>query len=60
MFILAIIIGCFIGFGLACMCVGILVARSNDHGDSKGEFYDFSQGSWQLLQCRDNIKKPRF
>lgn len=60
MFIIAIIIGCFIGFGLAYMCVGILVAQSNDHGDSKGDILDFTGGSWQLLHSKDNIKKPRF
>ncbi|MBQ4059044.1 MAG: hypothetical protein IJD40_08955 [Lachnospiraceae bacterium] len=60
MFILAIIIGCFIGFGLACMWVGTSVAKSNDHGDSKGNLLDFTEGSWQLLERKDNIRKPRF
>ena len=58
MLILAIIIGCLLGFGLAYMCIGILVAKSNNHGDSKGDFQDFSNGSWRLLQEQNNIRKP--
>lgn len=60
MLILAIIIGCFVGFGIACICVGIAVSKSNDLGDSKGNLYDFTQGSWKTLHSQDNIKRPRF
>lgn len=60
MFILAIIIGCFIGFGIACACVGVTVSHSNNLGDSKGSLNDFTQGSWKLLHSQDNIKNPKF
>lgn len=60
MFIIALLIGCFIGFGFAYMCIGIMVAKSNDHGDSKGNIQDFSHGTWKILGQQNNIKRRDF
>lgn len=60
MFIIALLIGCFIGFGFAYMCVGMLVAKSNDHGDSKGSILDFTRGSFTILAKQNNIRKPNY
>lgn len=57
MFIIALLVGCFIGFGFAYMCIGIMVAKSNDHGDSKGTIQDFSRGTWNLIGQRNNINR---
>lgn len=59
MIVLAFLIAAFIALGFACMVVGFLIVKSNDHGDSKGTIYDFSQGSFRLLGSKDNIRKPR-
>ena len=60
MFIIALLVGCFIGFGFAYMCIGIMVAKSNDKGNSKGCFQDFTRGSWKLIGQRNNIKRRDF
>ncbi len=60
MLFIALCIGCFIGFGFAYMCIGTFVAKSNDKGNSKGDFYDFTRGSWRLIGYRDNIKRREF
>lgn len=60
MLIVALIIGCFVGFSFAYMVTGILVARSNDHGDSKGEFIDFAQYPLNITHQQNNIRKPKF
>ena len=57
MFIIALLIGCFIGFGFAYMYIGIMVAKSNDHGDSKGTLLDFTRGSWRVIGQRNNISR---
>lgn len=60
MFIIALLVGCFIGFGFAYMCIGIMVAKSNNHGDSKGTLTDFTRGSWTLLGHQNNIRRRDF
>lgn len=57
MFIIALLIGCFIGFGFAYMCIGMMVAKSNDHGDTKGTLQNFTRGSWKLVGQRNNISR---
>ena len=60
MWILAFIVAAFIAFGFACMAVGILIVKSNDHGDSKGTLQDFDRGSFRLLDKKNKIRKPKF
>ena len=60
MLIIALLIGCFIGFGFAYMCIGMMVAKSNDHGDSKGTISDFTRGSWKIIGQQNNIKRRDF
>ena len=59
MLILAIMIGCLIGFSFAFMITAILVAKSNDHGDSKGTFVQFSEAPLHMIYSQDNIRKPK-
>lgn len=59
MLLIAIIIGCFIGFGISYMCIGIMLSKSNDHGDSKGSLQDFTRGTWRITGRQDHIKKPK-
>ncbi len=60
MLIVALIIGCFVGFSFAYMMTGILVAKSNDHGDSKGNFSDFAQYPVNIIHQQNNIRRPKF
>lgn len=36
-----------------------MVARSNDHGDSKGTFDNFAQHPLNVTQEKNHIPKPR-
>lgn len=58
MLIFSILLGCLLGFTFAYMITAILVSKSNNHGDSKGNFYTFSKGPLHMRQERNNIKRP--
>ena len=60
MLIIAILLGCFIGFSFAYMITAIMVTKSNDHGDSKGTLAHFAQTPLHMIQSKNNIKKPKF
>ena len=55
----AFILGNLLGFGFAFMLVGILVKRSNDHGDSKGTFLDFNSQLLNVTVKRDDVCDPK-
>ena len=55
----AFILGNLLGFGFAFMLVGILVKRSNDHGDSKGTFLDFNSQLLHVTVKRDDVCDPK-
>ncbi len=55
----AFILGNLLGFGFAFMLVGILVKRSNDHGDSKGTFLDFNSQLLHVTVRRDDVCDPK-
>lgn len=57
--IISIIIGCFIGFSFAYMLMGIFVSKSNNHGDSKGQFHNFATDMLNVIYKQDNIRKPK-
>lgn len=59
MWILAFLIAAFIALGIACAIASYFVAKSNDHGDSKGTIHDFSRGTFRMMDRKDNIRKPR-
>lgn len=59
MLILAIILGCLIGFSFAFMITAILVTKSNNHGDSKGTFIQFCEAPLHMIYSQDNIRKPK-
>lgn len=57
MIVFAILLSVFLGFSAALMVVGFWVSKSNDRGNSKGSFRDFSQGvPVHILESRDRIK----
>ena len=60
MIIFAIILGCLLGFAFAYMVTGILVAKSNNHGDSKGNFTDFAQYPLNVTCRKDNLRSPNY
>ena len=55
----AFILGNLLGFGFAFMLVGILVKRSNDHGDRKGTFLDFNSQLLHITVKRDDVCDPK-
>lgn len=55
----AFILGNLLGFSFAFMLVGILVKRSNDHGDSKGTFLDFNSQLLHVTVKRDDVCDPK-
>ena len=40
--LIAIIYGLIMGIGVALAITGIILKKSNKHGDSKGDLYDFN------------------
>ena len=58
MFFIALCIGCFIGFGFAYMCIGTFVAKSNDKGNSKGDFQDYTNCRRIFPNQRSNFEPP--
>lgn len=56
----AILLGVFFGCAAALFIVSIMVKDSNDLGNTKGDFDDFSRGSLNLIIKQDRIKRPKF
>lgn len=49
-FVIAIIYGVVMGIGVALAITGIILKKSNKHGDSKGDLYDFNGTSMRFLR----------
>lgn len=49
-FIIAIVFGVVAGIGVALAITGIILKKSNKHGDSKGDLYDFNGTSMHFLR----------
>ena len=55
MFLLPLILGIGIGFGVAYALVGFLAVKSNDIGNSKGDFQDFADNTVHIKVADNNI-----
>ena len=42
LFFIAILFGIVAGIGVALLITGLILKKSNKHGDSKGDLYDFN------------------
>ena len=60
MIIIAFILGVFIGCSVSLFIVAGKVAKSNDLGNTKGRFTDFSGSTIRLIVKQDRIKRPKF
>lgn len=49
-FIIAVVFGVVSGIGVAFAITGIILKKSNKHGDSKGDLYDFNGTSMHFLR----------
>ncbi len=49
-FIIAIAYGVIMGIGTALAITGIILKKSNKHGDSKGDLYDFNGTAMHFLR----------
>lgn len=57
--IISFIIGIIISFGFALAIVGHYVDLSNNKGDSKATFHDFSSRPLHMIESVDKVKKSR-
>lgn len=57
---LGLIMGIFVGCSVSLFIVAGKVAKSNDIGNTKGDFLDFSKSYLHLIIKQDRIKRPRF
>lgn len=48
--IIAILYGVIMGIGIALAITGIILKKSNEHGNSKGDLYDFNGTSVHFLR----------
>ncbi len=48
--IIAIAYGVIMGIGTALAITGLILKKSNKHGDSKGDLYDFNGTSMRFLR----------
>lgn len=58
MIVLAIIMGCLLGFSFSFMIIGFIVQHSNNHGDSKGTFQSFNDAPLHIIRREDGIPRP--
>jgi hypothetical protein len=58
MFLLALLLGVFIGCSVSLFIIGGKVAKSNDIGNSKADFGDFASRMLNVIVQRDRISKP--
>ena len=54
--LLALLLGCGLGFGLAYALIGLVLFKLHDNGNSTGGFYDFSRIPLSVLSRQDKIK----
>ncbi len=57
MFVIGFIIGGFIGIGIALIIVASSVDKSNNLGDSKGSFANFTSRPIEILEKEDKLRK---
>jgi hypothetical protein len=60
MFLLPLILGIGIGFGLAYAAVGFLAVKSNDMGNTKGDFEDFAENTIHIKVAENNVSGGNF
>lgn len=48
--VIAIAYGVIMGIGVALAITGIILKKSNEHGNSKGDLYDFNGTSMHFLR----------
>jgi len=48
--IIAIAYGVIMGIGVALAITGVILKKSNEHGNSKGDLYDFNGTSMRFLR----------
>lgn len=48
--IIAVVFGVIAGIGTALAITGIILKKSNKHGDSKGDLYDFNGTAMHFLR----------
>ena len=53
-----ILLGIGVGFSLASLVTAFLVSRSNDIGNSKGTFNDFTKKPLKIIQSKNRIRRP--
>ncbi|MBR1598106.1 MAG: hypothetical protein IJ661_04225 [Lachnospiraceae bacterium] len=58
MIVIALIIGIFIGCSLSLCIIAAKVVKSNDLGNAKGDFHDFSKNQLHVIIKQDKIKRP--
>lgn len=58
MLFLAIVFGCIMGFAAGYLVTALWIARSNDIGNSKGSFSDFTRYPLHVIRSENKIKKP--
>ena len=56
---IALIIGCFLGFGASYALMGFILFKLHDNGNSKGRFYDFSKRHLSVLKRQDHIRESK-
>ena len=60
MIIIAFLLGIFIGCSFALVIIAKKIAKSNDLGNTKGDYSDFATDTIHLISKQDRIKRPRF
>ena len=50
LFIIAILFGVVAGVGVALAITGLILKKSNKHGDSKGDLYDFNGTTMRFIR----------
>lgn len=58
MLLFSIIIGFIIGFTISFYIVVKIADKTNNYGDSTGEFYDFSKLPIHIKNSKNNIRNP--
>ena len=48
--IIAVVYGVVMGIGTALTITGLILKKSNKHGDSKGDLYDFNGTSMRFIR----------
>lgn len=56
--LISLLLGMFMGIGIACVIVFALVNHSNNKGDSKAEYKDFSSNELVMLNIEDRASMP--